>query len=353
MKVLAIIPARYNSTRFRGKPIRAVWDSRKHGDSGLLSMIELVYRQVEKSLADDVIVATDDKRIFEKVQSFGGKVIMTEMYHKTGTERLLEVIQHPSIIRNQYDSFINVQGDEPFIDPAQINEVIKMMKLQPYSVATLHAKCDSIEQLMDHNIVKQVITHENVEEYGRVLYSSRTPIPWPGIDGENFKNHNYYIHIGIYGFPEDVIARLDLDWQPPLQIAENLEQLNWASMGIDMHSRLSTWNIGINTIQDLKDAGGIVIDEIPWCGCTEEASYNYDKHATQDDGTCEPFPQVPKRWKEDFDMLSNKDKIVIYDEYTYYLTSATSKYYPMNTPRKIELFWKTRNFSMDIDDKDY
>lgn len=342
MKVLVVIPARYNSTRFPGKPIRAIINGK--------TMIENTYIQVQKSSIEDehILVATDDKRIFEEVNRFGGNVIMTEKYHKTGTERLLEIAESREISIKGYDGFINVQGDEPFIDPVQINTIIDMMELNSYSVATLHAKCESLEDLYDDSIIKQVITHEAVNDYGKVLYSSRQPIPWPGKNNENFDKYNYYIHIGIYGFPIDVINRLDLDWQPPLQLSENLEQLNWASMGIDMHSRLSTWNIGINTHEDLKKVDGTIADEIPWIGCMSPNSYNYDPDATVDDDTCEPFPQVPKRWKDFFEPLDKKTRRKIYDEYKYYLTSATSKYYPMNNPNKIANFWKTRNFSMDV-----
>ena len=172
---------------------------------------------------------------------------MTATYHKTGTERLLEVAGH----MNDFDGYINVQGDEPFIDPSQINIVIDMMKLRPNAVATLHAECKELKDLLDSNIVKQVIAGE------KVLYSSRTPIPWLGRN--NWDNHKYHIHIGIYGFPINVIKELDLSYKSTLQEMENLEQLNWASSGIEMYSRLSEWNIGINCPEDLKRVGGIII----------------------------------------------------------------------------------------------
>ena len=231
MKTLAVIPARYDSTRFPGKPIKAIIDGKP--------MIELTYKQAEKSAADEVIVATDDKRIYDAVKEFGGNVVMTATYHKTGTERLLEVAR-----------YINVQGDEPFIDPSQINNVIDMMSLRPNAVATLHAECKVLKDLYDSNIIKQAMAGE------KVLYSSRTPIPWLG--RKNWDNHKYYIHIGIYGFPINVIEELDLSHQTTLQEMENLEQLNWASSGIEMYSRLSNWNIGINSPEDLKRAGGII-----------------------------------------------------------------------------------------------
>ena len=242
MKTLAVIPARYDSTRFPGKPINAIIDGK--------TMIELTYRQAEKSNADEVIVATDDKRIYDTVKSFDGNVVMTATYHKTGTERLLEVAGH----MNDFDGYLNVQGDEPFIDPAQINTVIDMMKLRPNTVATLHAECKEIKDLYDSNIIKQVIAGE------KVLYSSRAPIPWLGRN--NWDKHNYYIHIGIYGFPVNVIKELDLSHQTILQEMENLEQLNWASNGIEMYSRLSTWNVGINSPEDLERVGGTIKNNI-------------------------------------------------------------------------------------------
>jgi 3-deoxy-manno-octulosonate cytidylyltransferase (CMP-KDO synthetase) len=238
MKTLVVIPARYDSTRFPGKPIRAIINGKP--------MIELTYKQAEKSSADEVMVATDDKRIYDVVKSFGGNVVMTATYHKTGTERLLEV----SSYMNEFDGYINVQGDEPFIDPSQINNVIDMMSLRPNAVATLHAECKEVKDLYDSNIIKQVVAKE------RVLYTSRNPIPWLGRN--NWDTYKYHIHIGIYGFPINVIKELDLSYETTLQKMENLEQLNWMSNGIEMYSRLSEWNIGINSPEDLKRAGGII-----------------------------------------------------------------------------------------------
>ena len=240
MRTLAVIPARYNSTRFPGKPIRAMIQGK--------TMIELTYKQAEKSNADEVIVATDNKKIYNAVKEFGGNVVMTAEYHKTGTERLLEVAGH----MDDFDGYINVQGDEPFIDPSQINSVIDMMSIRPNAVATLHAECKDKADLVDPNIIKQVMVGE------KVIYSSRTAIPWAG--NNNFEKYKYFIHIGIYGFPINVIEELDLDEEVTLQKMENLEQLNWASKGIEMYSRLSEWNVGINSPADLKRVGGKIVD---------------------------------------------------------------------------------------------
>ena len=335
MRALAVIPARYNSTRFPGKPIRAY--------IGKSSMIKLTYEQAKKSNASDVVVATDDKRIYEHVLEFGGKVVMTEHFHKTGTERLMEVRAHQDW--SEYDAYINVQGDEPFIDPEQINEVIKMVELRDYSVATLHAKCESLQDLMDPNIVKQVVSHE------KVLYSSRSPIPWPGEKGENFDKYDYYVHLGIYGFPRNVLDKIDLDYQPPIQAIENLEQLNWAATGIEMYSRLSDWQVGINTVEDLIRVGGSVADEIPYRGCTNPNSYNYEPNATVDDGSCEPYPEIPEFYRKEFDALNFQEQQRIYGEYRYYLTDETSKLYPMNNSRLIGRFWASRNLKQNKKDE--
>ena len=238
MRTLAVIPARYDSTRFPGKPIKAIIDGK--------TMIESTYIQAKKSAADEVIVATDDKRIYDAVKGFGGNVVMTATYHKTGTERLLEVAGY----MNDFDGYINVQGDEPFIDPAQINNVIDMMSLRPNAVATLHAECKEIKDLFDSNIIKQVMAGE------KVIYSSRAPIPWIGRG--NWDTHKYFIHIGIYGFPINVVKELDLSEETTLQKMENLEQLNWASKGIEMYSRVSEWNVGINSPEDLEKVGGLI-----------------------------------------------------------------------------------------------
>ncbi len=204
MKFLGVIPARYGSTRFEGKPLEII-----HGKT----MIEWVYKRSLSSKLDKVVVATDDDRIVEVVKSFGGEVILTSRDHETGTDRIAEVAQN----YRDFDVIINVQGDEPLIESSMINSLITPFIEEPeLKMATLKYKLDNMEDVNNPNIVK-VICDKN--DYA--IYFSRNPIPFP----RKLEISNYYKHIGVYAYKRDFVLDYAKMPQTPLEISESLEQL--------------------------------------------------------------------------------------------------------------------------------
>ncbi|MFM7824012.1 MAG: 3-deoxy-manno-octulosonate cytidylyltransferase [Bacteroidota bacterium] len=221
MKILGVIPARYASTRFPGKPLAII--------NGV-SMIERVYKQatLANSLSD-VVVATDDSRIFDHVHQFGGKVVMTSANHPSGTDRCAEVVQKMS---GDLDAVINIQGDEPYIHPEQIDLVASCVLLEECNIATLVKVIDSESDLQNPNIPKVVVGAD-----GRALYFSRRPIPYfpeDKITGA-LANGSFLRHIGIYGYRSDTLLQLAKLAPAPLELAEYLEQLRWLSNGYSIH----------------------------------------------------------------------------------------------------------------------
>ncbi|MCD8167577.1 MAG: 3-deoxy-manno-octulosonate cytidylyltransferase [Bacteroides sp.] len=242
MRFLGIIPARYASTRFPGKPLALL---------GGKSVIQRVYEQVADIL-DDVYVATDDERIFEAVRSFSGKVVMTSCKHRSGTDRCWEAYQK---IGEQYDVVINVQGDEPFITAGQIRTLMECFSHRQIEIATLikpFTESDSLETLENPNSPKVVVNKEK-----HALYFSRSIIPYlRNVDkGEWLKVHTYYKHIGMYGFRPEVLGEITLLPPSSLEIAESLEQLRWLENGYRIKVGTTTEEtIGIDTPEDLERA---------------------------------------------------------------------------------------------------
>lgn len=223
MNVIGIIPARYASTRFPGKPLVEI-----HGKS----MIQRVYEQAGKAARlSHVFVATDDSRIYDHVISFGGKAIMTAASHRTGTERCEEAAR---LIENEgvdCDVVINIQGDEPYIHSEQIDTLASMFSAPEVKIATLIKKLNSEEEIQSPNIIKVVKNLHN-----KALYFSRLPIPYL----RDKKNETltqmltYYKHIGIYAYRKTTlqeIARLPMG---SLEQCESLEQLRWLENGLDI-----------------------------------------------------------------------------------------------------------------------
>ena len=232
--ILGIIPARYASTRFPGKPLI---------DIGGRSMIQRVYEQCKKTeILADVIVATDDERISAHVMAFGGKVVMTADTHQSGTDRCAEVV---SKYEGQCDAVINIQGDEPFIDPKQIELLASAFSNESTQIATLIKKISSEDDVRNPNVVK-AIANKN----GQAIYFSRSPIPYrrnPGVDITYFK------HVGIYGYRVDVLKTITQLPLGNLEQAESLEQLRWVEHGISItlkETELET--IAIDTPDDLQ-----------------------------------------------------------------------------------------------------
>ncbi len=220
LRIIGIIPARFASTRFPGKPLV---------DIAGKSMIMRVYEQAKKaSLLTDVIVATDDDRIFNHVEEHGGKVMMTATTHQNGTERCAEVAEQ---FKAEADAFINIQGDEPCIHPEQINQVAKLLMQQGVQIATLQKKIEDTSLLQNPTIIKVVSTG------GKAHYFSRSAIPFFRNDSfDNWlKQHTYFKHIGIYGFQKDVLLNVVKIVPSPLEMAEQLEQLRWLENGYTIH----------------------------------------------------------------------------------------------------------------------
>ena len=239
--IVAIIPARYASTRFPGKPLALI-----HGKP----MIQRVYEQalICTSL-DRIIVATDDERIESTVKKFGGEVMITSDEHQSGTERCAEVI---SRLNGSYEVVINVQGDEPFIVPEQIEMLCSCFTKNSTQIATLIKHITSTEELFNPNIVK-VVTKEN----GEALYFSRSSIPHHRDVLENYwvSMGIYYKHIGIYGYRSEVLHKIISLPPNELEKAESLEQLRWLANGFRIQTAITdAETIAIDTVEDLHRA---------------------------------------------------------------------------------------------------
>lgn len=242
MKFIAIIPARYASTRFPAKPLAMLGGKR---------VIERVYEQVAGVL-DDAVVATDDERIFDAVRAFGGKVEMTSTAHRSGTDRCWEAYCKQG---GAFDVVVNVQGDEPFIQPSQLEALKHCFDNENIDIATLvkpFEPSDGIEALENPNSPKVVLDSE-----GCAIYFSRSVIPYlRGIEREKWlTEHTFYKHIGIYGFRTDVLRAVTALPQSTLERAESLEQLRWLENGYKIGVGISNVEtIGIDTPEDLARA---------------------------------------------------------------------------------------------------
>ncbi len=238
VSIVAIIPARYASTRFPGKPLVLI-----HGKT----MIQCVYDQV-KSTAEitEVVVATDDDRIEAEVIRFGGKVIRTLPEHPSGTDRCYEAYQK---LNQKFDFIINVQGDEPFIQPEQIRTLASILT-PDVELATLIKKIEDEETLFNINTPKVVINTG-----GKAIYFSRQTIPYlrQYPDKKNWLlQHTFYKHIGMYAYRPDILAAITKLKPSALELAESLEQLRWLESGYAIHTAVTTIEtVGIDTPEDL------------------------------------------------------------------------------------------------------
>jgi 3-deoxy-manno-octulosonate cytidylyltransferase (CMP-KDO synthetase) len=242
MKILGLIPARYASTRFPGKPLV---------DIGGKTMIRRVYEQCLKASAlSEVFVATDDQRILEHVEGFGGRVMMTAGHHRTGTERCHEALLQLEKQGHTYDVVINIQGDEPFIDPGQINTLAACFSADSVNIATLRKTISSFDELNSPNIIKVI---SNLA--GNAIYFSRSPVPYVrGSEAEEWLgSHDFYKHIGIYAFRTEILKKVCTLQPTPLETAESLEQLRWLENGLDIRVEVTlTESHSIDTPEDLK-----------------------------------------------------------------------------------------------------
>ena len=239
MKFMAIIPARYASTRFPGKPLAVL---------GGKTVIQRVYEQVS-SLLDEVYVATDDERIFQTVEAFGGRAVMTRTDHKSGTDRIEEAAEK---IGSQADVIINVQGDEPFIQPSQIKTLMQLFDAPETQIGTLGKRFENIEGVENPNSPKIV-----TDNRGFALYFSRSPIPF--VRGKErsewLANYPFLKHLGIYAYRREVLREVTQLPQGNLEKAESLEQLRWLENGYRIRVGLTdVETVGIDTPEDLKRA---------------------------------------------------------------------------------------------------
>lgn len=242
LKYLVVIPARYASTRFPGKPLAVL---------GGKPVIRRVYEQVAGVVAD-VVVATDDERIFAAVEAFGGRVVMTSTEHKSGTDRCWEACCK---VGGEYDVVINVQGDEPFIAHSQLRAIMACFANESTDIATLvkpFTEADGLAALENPNSPKVVLDAES-----RAIYFSRSVIPYlRGVEREEWlSKHTFYKHIGMYAFRREVLREVTSLPQSTLEKAESLEQLRWLENGYKIGVGISSVEtVGIDTPEDLARA---------------------------------------------------------------------------------------------------
>lgn len=242
MKSLAIIPARYASTRFPAKPLATL---------GGKLIIQRVYEQVKRAV-EDVVVATDDDRIMAAVEAFGGRAVMTSTEHRSGTDRCYEALQK---VGGNYDIVINVQGDEPFIQPEQIRSLVSCFEDEATDIATLvkpFTPEDGIEALENPNSPKVVISRDM-----KAIYFSRSVIPYirEVERTEWLTKHTFYKHIGMYAFRAKTLGEVTALAQSSLELGEKLEQLRWLESGYRIGVGIThIETIGIDTPDDLRRA---------------------------------------------------------------------------------------------------
>lgn len=236
--IIGIIPARYASTRFPGKPLI---------DINGKSMLQRVYEQALKSkYLQRVIVATDDERIFDHVKKFGGDVVITAAHHPSGTDRCYDAVKQ---LDEDFDYIINIQGDEPFIAPEQIDEVAEVLNNNVELVTQMIA-VNSYEMLFDTGEVKIVLNADN-----EALYFSRAVIPFiKNVDEKNwYKHHTYYRHVGMYAYRKDILEKITALPVSSLEKAESLEQLRWIENGFRIKCILTKYESHcIDTPEDLE-----------------------------------------------------------------------------------------------------
>lgn len=239
-KVLGIIPARYASSRFPGKPL---------ADIGGKSMLQRVFEQAGQCAGlDSLVVATDDARIARHASEFGAQVLMTRSDHASGTDRCAEV----AVVLPEYDVYINIQGDEPFIDPGQIDLVVQPLIEDKAGISTLARPLREAEALLNPNIVKVVFNQK-----GHALYFSRSPIPHVrGLGVEEWPARSaHYQHLGLYGFQRLALLQIAALPPSPLELLESLEQLRWLDHGLSIFVALTEQEtLGVDTPEDIAKA---------------------------------------------------------------------------------------------------
>lgn len=243
---IVLIPARYGSSRLEGKPLLTI---------GGKSIIQRVYEQaLAAEEADAVAVATDDQRIFDHVQNFGGQVYLTAASHRSGTDRIAEVVQS----RSEYSVVVNLQGDEPFTAPQQIDQLIRAIRQQGAEIATLARLIVQQSDIFDPHVVKVVF-----DRRGEALYFSRSPIPYLRDRDKNawLDEQCFYQHLGMYAFQREILLDMTSRLPSRYEQLESLEQLRWLDYGVPIRILLTDYQgIGIDTPEDLAKARKYLLD---------------------------------------------------------------------------------------------
>ncbi len=246
MEIIGIIPARYGSTRYEGKPLISI---------GGKTMIQRTYEQAKKATAlSDVIIATDDERIVAEIERFGGKYCITGSHHPSGTDRCAEVIEK---IGFKGQAVVNIQGDEPFIDPRQINDLCLLFEDEAAGIVTQVKYFYELGEILSPNTAK-VARDVN----GYALYFSRSVIPY--LRGKEtadwLLNFPYTQHVGIYGYRTEVLNAITKLQPSALEIAESLEQLRWLENGFKIKTGTTEYNsLAIDTPSDLQKAEAFLL----------------------------------------------------------------------------------------------
>lgn len=239
MNIIGIVPARFGSVRFPGKPLV---------DINGKSMVQRVYEQSKKaSRLSQVLIATDDERILNHVKDFGGNAILTSPQHQSGTDRCAEVMS--KLGNDQWDVVINIQGDEPYIHPEQIDLLCSTFDDRDTMITTLVKKIESSDELFNHNNVKVILNKKK-----QAIYFSRSPIPYcrnfP--EQEWLRHSTYYKHIGIYGYRTSTLMEVSQLAKTNLEITESLEQLRWIENGYLIRAEITSLeSVAIDTPDDL------------------------------------------------------------------------------------------------------
>ncbi len=237
MKILGVIPSRYASTRFPGKPL---------ADIDGKPMVWRVYEQsVKSTLLNDVVVATDDTRIFDTITGKGGKSLMTSSDHKNGTERCVEALEKSG---QHYDYVINIQGDEPFIEPGQINDLARLLDGET-EIATMVSLIRDRRTLDNEGVAKVILNRRN-----EVIYFSRHAIPFiKGFESKFWlEKYPFYKHVSLYGYRSDILKIISTLEPSPLETAESLEQLRWLENGFRIKAGITDYSgVSIDTPEDL------------------------------------------------------------------------------------------------------
>ena len=242
MNTLGIIPARYASSRFPGKPLADI-----HGKP----MIQRVYEQCKKAkLLNELIVATDDIRISQAVKTFGGRAMMTGIHHRSGTDRCTEVLINLEKEDRFFDVVVNIQGDEPYINPGQIGQVLQAFVDPDVSIATLAKKIQNPEELFSYDVVKVIRNKVN-----RAIYFGRQPLPFQrNVEKADWLSRFSYLkHVGLYAYRSETLKEISGMDASPLEKAESLEQLRWLENGYSIYVGLTEFeSIAVDKPEDLS-----------------------------------------------------------------------------------------------------